>query len=135
MKNIFIYLFLLTFFPSYSQVPEPVNNQKESIVLMNGTIHVGNGTVIENGAIGTINATRFATGYKNKLELKIFGDKGAVKIEFEDPITEGSKYMISKDTQREIAVKEDKLKWNEISCSPTLTNFEKFIESIIHDFQ
>jgi len=51
MKNIFIYLFLLTFFPSYSQVPEPVNNQKESIVLMNGTIHVGNGTVIENGAI------------------------------------------------------------------------------------
>jgi len=51
MKNIFIYLFLFTFFTSYSQVPEPVNNQKESIVLINGTIHIGNGTVIENGAI------------------------------------------------------------------------------------
>ena len=87
----------------------------------------------ENGAIGTINATRFATGYKNKLKLKIFGDKGAVKIEFEDPITEGNRYMISKDTQREITVKEDKLKWDEISCPPTLTNFEKFIESIIQN--
>jgi imidazolonepropionase-like amidohydrolase len=51
MRNIFICLFLLTFFSSYSQVPEPVNNQRESIVLINGTIHVGNGNVIENGAI------------------------------------------------------------------------------------
>ena len=31
-----------------------------------------------------IEATRFATGYSNRLELRIFGDKGAVKIEFDD---------------------------------------------------
>ena len=52
----------------------------------------------ENGAIGTVNATRFATGYKNRLELRIFGDKGAVKIEFDDAIAEGNKFMFTKDT-------------------------------------
>jgi len=84
----------------------------------------------ENGAIGTVNATRFATGFKNRLELRIFGDKGAVKIAFDDAITEGNKFMFTNDTQREFSSKEDKLQWEEIKCQPTLTNFEKFIESI-----
>ena len=41
----------MSFFTSYSQVPEPVKSQKQPIVLINGMIHVGNGSVIENGAI------------------------------------------------------------------------------------
>ena len=84
----------------------------------------------ENGAIGTVNATRFATGYKNRLELRIFGDKGAVKIEFDDAIAEGNKFMFTKDTQRQLSGKEDNLKWEEIQCEPSQTNFEKFIEAI-----
>ena len=87
----------------------------------------------DNGAIGTINETRFATGYTNRLELRIFGDKGAVKIEFDDPISEGNKFMFTKDTERELIDKIDKLKWEEIKCPPSLTNFEKFIESIINN--
>ena len=59
----------------------------------------------DNGAIGTINATRFATGYSNRLELRIFGDKGAVKIEFDDPINEGNKFMFTNDTEREFSSK------------------------------
>ena len=84
----------------------------------------------DNGAIGTINATRFATGYSNRLELRIFGDKGAVKIEFDDPINEGNKFMFTNDTEREFSSKEDKLEWEEIKCPPSPTNFERFIESI-----
>ena len=84
----------------------------------------------ENGAIGTVNATRFATGYKNRLELRIFGDKGAVKIEFDDAIAEGNKFMFTKDTQRQLSGKEDNLKWEEIQCEPSQTNFEKFVEAI-----
>ncbi len=84
----------------------------------------------ENGAIGTVNATRFATGYKNRLELRIFGDKGAVKIEFDDAINEGNEFMFTKDIQRELSGKEDKLRWEKIKCEPSLTNFEKFIKSI-----
>ena len=38
--------------------------------------------------------------------------------------------MFTNDTQREFSSKEDKLQWEEIKCQPTLTNFEKFIESI-----
>ena len=41
----------MSFFTSYSQVPEPVESQKQPIVLINGMIHVGNGSVIENGTV------------------------------------------------------------------------------------
>ena len=50
----------------------------------------------DNGAIGTVSATRFATGFTNRLDLKIFGDLGAVKIGFDDPIAEGNQYQITK---------------------------------------
>ena len=83
----------------------------------------------DNGAIGTVSSTRFATGFTNRLDLKIFGDLGAVKISFDDPIAEGNQYQITKDTERERG-KSDKLKWDTINTKPTPNNFERFIESI-----
>ena len=44
--------FLIFFFISqimFSQVPEPVSNQNQAIILYNAEVHVGNGTIIENG--------------------------------------------------------------------------------------
>ena len=35
----------------YSQVPEPVKSQEQPIVLINGMIHVGDGSIIENGTV------------------------------------------------------------------------------------
>jgi predicted dehydrogenase len=87
----------------------------------------------ENGALGTITSTRFATGYSNRLELRIFGDKGAVKIEFDDALTEGNKFMFTDDIGREFSSKEDKLEWKTIETPPTMNNFEKFIDSIKND--
>jgi predicted dehydrogenase len=85
----------------------------------------------ENGALGTITSTRFATGYSNRVELRIFGDKGAVKIEFDNPLLpEGSKFMFTDDINREFSSKEDKLRWKTIETPPTMNNFEKFIDSI-----
>jgi|TARA_B110000438_G_scaffold291485_1_gene328485 predicted dehydrogenase len=84
----------------------------------------------DNGALGTVSATRFATGFKNRLDLKIFGELGAVKISFEDPIQEGNQYQITNDTERVLKEKSDKLKWNTIITKPTPNNFERFIESI-----
>ena len=86
----------------------------------------------DNGAIGTVSSTRFATGFKNRLDLKIFGDLGAVKIGFDtiDPIAEGNQYQITKDTERELLEDSDKLIWNTINTKPTPNNFEKFIQSI-----
>ena len=38
--------------------------------------------------------------------------------------------MFTKDTERQLSSKDDNLQWEEVQCEPTLTNFEKFIESI-----
>ncbi|TIU03686.1 MAG: gfo/Idh/MocA family oxidoreductase, partial [Mesorhizobium sp.] len=35
---------------------------------------------LENGAIGVIQASRWATGYTNELKLRLFGDKGALEV-------------------------------------------------------
>jgi predicted dehydrogenase len=38
----------------------------------------------ENGALGTFEATRFASGSKNDLGIEVFGSKGSIKFNFED---------------------------------------------------
>lgn len=51
MKNILTYILFFSFYMSFSQVPEPVGNQIEPILLYNATIHVGNGEIISKGYI------------------------------------------------------------------------------------
>ncbi len=43
--------------------------------------------VLENGALGTVAATRFATGHMNDLRLRIYGDKGGLEVGFENGIS------------------------------------------------
>ncbi|MGL5011780.1 MAG: Gfo/Idh/MocA family protein [Paracoccaceae bacterium] len=43
--------------------------------------------VLENGALGTVGATRFATGHLNDLRLRIYGDKGGLEVQFEKGIS------------------------------------------------
>ncbi len=38
---------------------------------------------LENGALGTISATRFASGHLNDLRLRLYGDKGGLEVRFE----------------------------------------------------
>jgi len=38
---------------------------------------------LENGALGTISATRFASGHHNDLRLRLYGDKGGMEVLFE----------------------------------------------------
>ena len=52
MKKIFIVFFLLYSFYSFAQNPVPALPQKENILLINGTAHIGNGQVINNSIIG-----------------------------------------------------------------------------------
>lgn len=39
--------------------------------------------VLSNGAIGTVAATRFASGHFNDLRLRLYGDKGGLEVLFE----------------------------------------------------
>ncbi len=43
--------------------------------------------VLENGALGTVSATRFATGHLNDLRLRLYGDKGGLEVAFEAGIS------------------------------------------------
>ena len=53
-----------------------------------GTVTVDDAAVFtatfDNGALGTFEATRFASGSKNDLGFEIFGSKGSLKFNFED---------------------------------------------------
>lgn len=77
--------------------------------------------VLANGALGTIAATRFASGHHNDLRLRIYGDKGGLEVGFE------------KSTSCLRACLEPGLKnaeWHEVECPPVQTNFEHFIAAI-----
>ena len=78
----------------------------------------------ENGAVGTITSTRFGTGYRNRLDLKIFCDKGAVRINFDETVREGNYYEIARD------IDSKDMYWEKIATSSTPSNFERFIKSI-----
>lgn len=53
-----------------------------------GKVEVDDATLFlcrfSGGAVGSFEATRFATGYQNKNGVEIHGDKGAVSFDFED---------------------------------------------------
>src|ERR1041384_1195049 len=52
-----LFLLPLLFLPllSQGQTPIPAKKQSKSILLMNGTAHLGNGTVIQSSVVGFIN--------------------------------------------------------------------------------
>ena len=76
----------------------------------------------KNGAIGTIHTTRWATGYQNTLELRIFGDKGAIRINLDKAYD-----------KLEICCGENihESKWETIDCGKTPNIYERFINSIL----
>ena len=43
--------------------------------------------VLDNGALGTVAATRFATGHLNDLRLRIYGDQGGLEVGFENRVS------------------------------------------------
>lgn len=75
-----------------------------------------------NGAIGTIHTTRWATGYPNSLALRIFGDKGAIRIDLDKAY---DKLEICRNDNI------DKFKWETVVCGKTPDMYERFIKSIL----
>ncbi len=75
----------------------------------------------ENGAMGVIHATRWATGYQNRLALKIFGDKGSVRVDLDND--RHSVDVCSGENVNTIA-------WKTVAAEPTPNNYERFLASI-----
>jgi predicted dehydrogenase len=76
---------------------------------------------LANGAIGPLHATRFASGHINDLRLRLFGDKGGIKVTF---IHEESRLRICTAPNLETG------EWRDVELGPVPTNYQRFIAAI-----
>ncbi|GMB80271.1 Gfo/Idh/MocA family oxidoreductase [Shinella zoogloeoides] len=75
----------------------------------------------DNGALGVIHASRWATGHLNELRLRMHGDKGALEVIHS---TEGSKLRgcLGEDVEQAV--------WREIDPGTVPTNYERFAAAV-----
>lgn len=75
----------------------------------------------DNGAIGVVHATRFATGHINELKLRIYGDKGGLEVTHR---ADGS--------DMRVCLGEDVLTgtWRDIEVEPVITNYQRFTDAV-----
>ncbi len=73
-----------------------------------------------NGALGTITATRFATGHANDLTLRLFGTAGGLEVK-----TDGKTSTLRICEGPEI----DTFAWEVVECPPVPTTYQRFVEA------
>lgn len=95
-----------------NQIGEYTLDANDSVAM-----HVG----LENGAIGVIHATRFASGHINDLRLQIFGTKGGLDVQFEN---HNSRLRASIGDDMPSGT------WRDIETPEVHTNYQKFIAAI-----
>ncbi len=75
----------------------------------------------DNGAIGTISATRFASGHINDLRVRIYGDKGGIEVNHR-PDGSDIKVCLGDDVKT--------AKWTELEVDPVITNYQRFVDAV-----
>jgi predicted dehydrogenase len=76
---------------------------------------------LKNGALGTIQATRFATGNANELRVSLFGDKGAIMLHTDGQIS-SLKICKGKDIDTQV--------WREVKCPAVPTTYQRFARAV-----
>jgi predicted dehydrogenase len=76
---------------------------------------------LENGAIGTVAATRFASGHLNDLRLRLYGDRGGLEVSFENSVSR-LRGCLGEDMPKAL--------WTEIPAPAPPTIYERFIDAI-----
>ncbi len=76
---------------------------------------------MEGGGLGTIHTTRWATGQKNSLRLRIYCEKGGLIVDLDK-----SWNTIDICKGRDV----DKTEWKTIKCPKTPTIYQRFIQSV-----
>jgi predicted dehydrogenase len=74
-----------------------------------------------NGALGVIHATRWATGHFNELRLRVYGERGGVEVQHRH---DGSKLLVC------LGENADKGIWEEMTVEPVLTNYQRFAGAV-----
>jgi predicted dehydrogenase len=73
------------------------------------------------GALGTVAATRFASGHMNDLRLRIYGDRGGLEVSFEREVSR-LRACIGPDI--------DSATWVDVDCPVLPTIYQRFIAAI-----
>ncbi|MCX7029872.1 MAG: Gfo/Idh/MocA family oxidoreductase [Spirochaetes bacterium] len=77
---------------------------------------------LSGGGIGTVHATRWATGHHNSLRVRVYGDEGAVMVDLDRA---NDRYWVVRGRQ---AMR--KADWKEVRCRPTPSQQERFVKAI-----
>lgn len=76
---------------------------------------------LANGALGTVAATRFATGHLNDLRLRLYGQTGGLEVTFEKAVSH-LRACLGDDVQTGT--------WHDVDCPPVPTIYQRFISAI-----
>jgi predicted dehydrogenase len=76
---------------------------------------------LANGALGTVAATRFATGHLNDLRLRLYGQTGGLEVLFEKGVSH-LRACLGDNVQSGT--------WEDIDCPPVPTIYQRFIAAI-----
>lgn len=76
---------------------------------------------LANGALGTVAATRFATGHLNDLRLRLYGQHGGLEVSFEKGISR-LRACLGADAETG--------SWHEVDCPPVPTIYQRFVAAI-----
>ncbi len=74
-----------------------------------------------NGALGTVHATRYATGYANRLALQLFGTDGAIRLDLDRSYTD-------LDICEGQGIHDQC--WQKVNCGQGDSNYVRFIQAI-----
>ena len=77
--------------------------------------------VLANGALGTVTASRFASGHLNDLRLGLYGTKGGLEVTFENNVSR-LRACLEPDMQ--------KAEWHDVHAPVLGTIYERFIGAI-----
>ncbi|MFN4203810.1 MAG: Gfo/Idh/MocA family protein [Tabrizicola sp.] len=77
---------------------------------------------LANGAIGTVAATRFATGHLNDLRLRLYGLTGGLEVRFENGISALRACLGEADIREG--------RWHDVDCPAVPTVYQRFIAAI-----
>ena len=77
---------------------------------------------MKSGAVGTVSCTRLATGYANTLQLRIFGDQGALRIDLDRSWTE---FEVCRGKNR---LTPD---WKTVRCKPAPSIIRRFGKALL----
>lgn len=74
------------------------------------------------GAIGTLHSSRWGTGHRNRVALKVYGEKGALDLDLDRPEGEQLRACLGSDI--------DKPVWKSVRCPKTPSMYRRFVRAV-----